>query len=1021
MTDSVERVETKSKTISETDNHSSALLADVRDTSASKAARGASVMFPNNMPSDWQVKSLVRITPLPGLDNTQATPPESLNRPIGIGEKALRLGQVSAEGVLYTLPGVYHAILRDLDPANWKETGMKILGAGAMGVAMRLALPEAGAVRAIAGTAMAAFFVKDAAAPIVRAWQDVTTQRGDAALHGAAQRMGDGIGSFLVDGYIVGKVGEFTGSMTPRLAERYMPRQWAALEGWKNNYLGPDSTVGVGLAGAIDYVDAKFKALGETLNPSRPEFKDLSAEEIKSSIAASQLALSRETYSNEIYARGLRDRDGRLLGFERSINLLLDGIDPQTVSADSTDGLPARSLSAPAAEAEVEGLHAPSSGKGRGAASRSRGARAENSSGAEKSAGVAEKSARVAEKSAGAAESTNPVADYLNADTMGKLAETIKKERARINDVDAQIGSGLNSSIDVVYLATRSDYKALDPRYGRAQQAMVNLSSQIGDIKHLVKYTSQINMLKAGLVQAHAQNFDAEGKMVARLNRYAAEDLGNYVHKMVEAGIDPAKAMPQDPTPPLMVLSDDQVPSGMNPTTGEMTTIHEGPVTIPAIYGPKGEYVWPVSLVRYPFNDLYTRGFNTAGIYSHEYTHARMNELGMLDMKVRNTRLAAAVDQALGVDGNRFIDLPKDSPEDEKILAEAIKKLGKNLPRDAKISLGPPPPEDMPPLPEQMPLKSVLTNVLKAWAIEIDADLGAAAESGQTACAYMQAVREGGKLSNSTIMSEGLRSKENPLGVEFHPVDKLRPRIQAALIRKLATASDGAPDKLLLDTANALDAYARDAGQRGPIVFASQNHPGQKLSIPESAFDKVIPAVVDVQLETPLPKLEGKTLMDILPDLRSNLHKNEALSNQWVKAIKLGQAPEKLPFDTSEMTITDVFGAGQPALLKLLAAGMNPMKAAEQVNKFSDFFGNKLLDSPVDFDPLKIPLTSQFKIAPVHTAMCLPLMVANQVGAAVYHQYEVRNWMDNNAVQLSAIAGSSMIQDLLGTRQKKQN
>lgn len=151
-----------------------------------------------------------------------------------LGQKALRIGQVSVEGVAYSIPGAWHALKHDLTPANWGHTGMKILAAASLGAAMRVALSESSAIGSIAKTAMAVSFLKDAAAPVVTAWKDVWTDGSDSTMNLSARNLGESLGAFMLDSYISGKAAEFAGRMTPILAERYLPRQWAALESWKN-------------------------------------------------------------------------------------------------------------------------------------------------------------------------------------------------------------------------------------------------------------------------------------------------------------------------------------------------------------------------------------------------------------------------------------------------------------------------------------------------------------------------------------------------------------------------------------------------------------------------------------------------------------------------------------------------------------------------------------------------------------------------------------------------------------------
>jgi hypothetical protein len=253
------------------------------------------------------------------------------------------------------------------------------------------------------------------------------------------------------------------------------------------------------------------------------------------------------------------------------------------------------------------------------------------------------------------------------------------------------------------------------------------------------------------------------------------------------------------------------------------------------------------------------------------------------------------------------------------------------------------------PLPASITMKDVLVGLAKGWADETFADWAAGSRSGQSAAPYFQALRKDGKLSKGTVMGQELRSDENPLGVEVHPVDKVRPRFIAGLIRALAQPHGKytEPDKMLLDYADALDKYSRDAGQPGPITLANMDAPGKTIEIPEALFDKFIPELVNAQLNTPLPRLKRSdgtlaTLFDILPDLRKNMRKYMEISDQWVDAIKAGQKPEDVKFDAANAKQGNIFRAGQIAFFKLVAGGMDEMEANNAVNAFSDNFSDRL-------------------------------------------------------------------------------
>ena len=92
-----------------------------------------------------------------------------------------------------------------------------------------------------------------------------------------------------------------------------------------------------------------------------------------------------------------------------------------------------------------------------------------------------------------------------------------------------------------------------------------------------------------------------------------------------------------------------------------------------------------------------------------------------------------------------------------------------------------------------------------------------------------------------------------------------------------------------------------------------------------------------------MPRLQGKTLFDILPDLRKNFRINQGIADTWVSAIEAGKAPDTVPFDVAGTKMTHVYGAGQLTFLKLVSDGMDPIKANEAVNTFSDSFGDQIV------------------------------------------------------------------------------
>lgn len=235
----------------------------------------------------------------------------------------------------------------------------------------------------------------------------------------------------------------------------------------------------------------------------------------------------------------------------------------------------------------------------------------------------------------------------------------------------------------------------------------------------------------------------------------------------------------------------------------------------------------------------------------------------------------------------------------------------------------------------------------------------------------------------------------------------------------MAINPDGTSDPALLKHAAALEQYSKDAGKPGDIIIASEDVPGQQITIPLDAFKKFLPELVNLQVDTPLPRLQGHTLFEILPDLRKNYAKIENISDQWTSAIHSGKAPDTLPFDINSTKMTHVYGAGQPAMLKLIAGGMDPMVAQKKVNEFSDFFGNKFLHGDPHVDPINTPVLKQLQLAPAATIARFPEMASHGIGKVIANQYQVRDWLGRNSIPVSAAGGSLVIQDLMGLQKKK--
>jgi hypothetical protein len=726
----------------------------------------------------------------------------------------------------------------------------------------------------------------------------------------------------------------------------------------------------------------------------------MSTEDVMNTLVNSEKAHGRHDYSEKIYSQGAIGSDGHTHGLDGTVDALLAGQNPREIPAAkpslaTNPDLQTGPMDQIAGWTQRRGIFVPdhlTEGTGKPEIVVPAGADAAIKPGAEAASGGGKK--------------TFTTAEAMTAENMTKLAGVIKTQIASVSDTASAVRDAVGRPTAVVHAATEQNFKPLDQGYLLARNAMMDLANQVGDNpRNWMQVEGLFKRLSDATSQAHGYNNGMDGQHVGRMNIYAAENQTTYVRNMIAAGIDPIKAMAQKPLPALVELSDDQMVVGRDPKTGKVVTSHQGPHTVRAIYGPNGEQVWPIDLVKYPVRDLGTRGHLTSGIYGHEFGHDQFGQLGKLDPEIRDAKLVQAAEKALGDKANEMVTIPKAKPEaggaENGAPAEPVES-------------------DMPPLPDQMPMKEVVVNLAKAWADETVADWLAAAETGQSAAPYFQALRKGGQLYNGTVMSESMRSAENPMGIEAHPVDKVRPLLQAALIRKMALNQDGTSDPALMAHADALEAYSKNAGKPGDIVIASEDAQGQSITIPLESFKKFLPELVNMQVDTPLPRLQGHTFFEILPDLRKNYAKIEGLSDTWTDAINSGKTPENVPFDINSTKMTHVYGAGQPTMLKLIAGGMDPMQAQAKVNEFSDFFGNKYLAGDPHVDPVKTPVLKQLQLAPAATIARFPEMASHGIGKAIANQYQVRDWLGRNSVPVSAAGGSLAIQDLMGLHKKKE-
>lgn len=990
------------------------------------------------------------------------------NSTMNLKFKTQRIAEVTLDGLALTPAGIVNTIKNDIKPENWGK-GLELIGSSAaVGVVLRTILPKNGAVATAAGLVMGALFVKDAATPIAQAWGTVSSDGSSQAMKSAAEAMGNGLGEFAVHSTI--SLGVTVGAvrMTPGLWNKVAPNTWSSIETFKADHLGATSRLSTWLGGVGSQFGNKISALADKLDPPPINLKNIAPSELTQSLASAKSDLALETR----YRFGLKGSDGHSHGLDRTAELLLAGRDPRVLPSNSAEGkLSTRGVDQTKFH-EKRSVDSP------------------------------------------VTESVDlPLTEaqrILNFKTMSAQARVVKAAHEAITDEHGLALDAINRATGSVHVRASAEVKPLSG-YEEPRDAMHALAAQMKtDPVALAEWQSTFGQLADATIQSGAGKASDVGLHVARFNEYAKTNLETYRRNIIEAGIDENVALQRKVVAPLGDVSSDLMPAGFN-AAGKPVYDHMGPFTVPAVYGPKGEPIWPVDLVKIPLRDVGVRGVQTSGDYGHELMHDQFGRLGNFDPAVRDAKLGEAAARALGAEANKTVELPNggidpqqvllrniarqveklepaqkdaflsnalerdpelmtakaleaadkmlgengkdvlqvrkeskllldeliaktateaDSRSPTAVFAEALgngdpaatsKLISENIARilgtnkDKIIRLGDGSTQSLgdvvlkvsdltrnphfqtygEALPTTMSKQDVLVNVAKGWADEIFADWGAAAESGQ-----FSVLGETAKLSSKTIMGQELRTADNPLGIEVHPVEKLRPRLQADLIRALATAK-GAKDQVLLDWAAALERYSRDASKPGDIVIASMDAPGKSLTISEPVIDRFITELVQQQLNTPLPRLQGHTLIEILPDLRTNFRINESLSNQWVNAIKSGAPPETLPFDIASVKITNVYAAGQPSFLRLVADGMDPFKANEAVNLFSDFFGNKYL---VNNPHARTSFSTRLQLAPRQTIGQIPDLLGKRLADNLRAYPSLENRFQQNAI---AIAGGS--------------
>lgn len=822
--------------------------------------------------------------------------------------KVARYGMAGIEGLAYAVPGALKAVAKDV--SNPLDLAAKVAVAGSIGVVMKTVLPKAGVAKAIVGTVMAGYMVKDALHPIMNAMDHLETSSHDmASVHKAAQIMGDGVGQFAWDSWVGAKVGlraeKWTGNM---LEAKLGTTRYSNFEKAKVDFFSSDEyVVGRTLNKITKPLSNALTSLSERMT-AKPEEPKISLDEAVRKMAEVKEQNAYTSLSANMHFKGMATADAKPLGFSQSLDLLVGGHDPRKLTSNEaaailkvtepvavakTIDLTLRPVSS--AEMPVNGaksiigpnerpshtpdeLVPPTKPDGKGDAK-------------------SDAPLEVTPAAAVGKPYTTRAEQELNVGTISKLAEMNTKEMKEWPDSKVLIADAVEASLGPIHAAITPSGSKMDPGFTQARNQAVSLGSQVRTEQDYRYIDPLLGRFSSAANQHISKGLSETANYKRELDLLAQEIHSTLVRNMKKAGVDP-----------------DQVLRSKNPPI--FSIMHDGgagPHTMRQIDG-----VWNVDHVLYPRNMVGVRSVTTSGIHGHEIGHDQYGGILKFEESIRENVIKLAVEKGLGTRAQEKVAVPGHG---------------------------------------EMTKADLIEHIFKAQADENTADIWGAAWTGHNGGGalgiLLQSLRKGGQLETRNVFGKEFVAPDNPLGFEVHAFDALRPKIVAATMRARANG-----DKNVLDHAKALERYSDEASRPGDYVFANMDKPGETITITRKDLEDVIPHLIDAQMNTPLPALLGKSFGDILPDLPAHMAKMDNLAGLMVDAVNKGKKPNEIPFDTQHYSINQVFGAGMPAAMRLVSQGMDATEANKAVNKMSDFLRALYHDNDPHVDPLK-PTTLQ--------------------------------------------------------------
>jgi len=531
-----------------------------------------------------------------------------------------RLGVVTVEGAGYAVPGMLNAAVHDL--THLDQTLGKAGMAVGIGVAMRVALPKAGAARAAAATAFTYFMARDAAVPVGKAFSDVWDAESHKEVNLAAQQMGDGLGLFAWDAYWGMKLAVAGERGTEKALRGIMgEKSFNRFEGVKSDFLGSDKF----------FFGRHLNRAGEAVNRGTTNLADALAGRVKVAEKPKMtfdemMAKAKESgHEHDLYRanqsmhkHGVRTPDGKEVGYSESIDVWLAGKDPRRLtSTEVRDVLRAQQEGFKFAENEgtpvAERPVTEAAGKGKDAPAAP----------TEVKGSTPELAARIEAE--------------VSPRSISELGQMAKKEMGKLDDQGQQVVDLVEGSIGPVHAAINPQHKALDPGYREWLNQMIALGNEVGgDTAKLQQVAPLFFRGRDAAIGQMSADLGPTGRNVHSLNMFSLEMYTGLKQRMTKAGIDANEVLAAK-NPPLNLVARDG---------------GAGPHTIPEIQG-----VWDVDLVHWPRNMQDLRMLR-AGINGHENKHDQFGGILRFANSIREQVIGETVGKALGDKATQMVEVP---------------------------------------------------------------------------------------------------------------------------------------------------------------------------------------------------------------------------------------------------------------------------------------------------------------------------------------------------------------------------